>query len=491
MRFEDYRAFDGVGLAAAIARGEFTASEALAAAQARAAAVHPRINAIVEPMDQIAEARVHESLQGPFAGVPFLIKDIIQDYAGVRSTGGSRAFRDRIAPVHAHMVRRWLDAGLVIFGKTATPELALKGYTETALHGATRNPWNLDHTPGGSSGGAAAAVAAGIVPMAGANDGGGSIRIPAAMCGLVGLRPGRGRVSVGPGAAEIWEGANSDGIVCRSVRDAAMMLDVMAGAEAGDPYLIAPPERPWAQAVTEAPQRLRIAYSVRSPIGTAVDPEWAATTEQIAKLLASCGHTVEQAEPEIDGNALAKAFFVMYFGQTAATVAEAIAGGARAQDFELDTRALALIGNTLTAGDYVRAHRQWNVFSRALAAFYQGYDLYLTPTLAQPPARIGSQQLPGWQAALLQPIVKLGIGSALTSTGMVDQMAEQQLARVPFTQLANLTGTPSMSLPAGLSATGLPLGVLLNAPMGREDRLLQIGAQIEAEQPWAHRWPTL
>jgi amidase len=491
VEFRDYRRYDGVGLAAEVAAGRCSAADLLSAAAARAEAVNPTLNAIVIDMMALARERVAGPLSGPFAGVPFLIKDILQDHAGVASTAGCRAFRQRVAPVHAHMVRRWLDAGLVIFGKTATPELALKGYTESALYGATRNPWNPALTPGGSSGGAAAAVAAGIVPMAGANDGGGSIRIPAAMCGLVGLRPSRGRVSVGPAAAEVWEGANSDGIVCRSLRDAAHMLDVMAGPEAGEPYPQALPAQPWASALHPPERPLRIAFSTRSPIATPVDPEAVTAVETTARWLQALGHQVEEAAPEIDGRQLAQAFFVMYFGQTAATVGEALAAGARPADFELDTRALALIGETLSAGDYVRAHRQWNGFGRALASFYQRYDLYLTPTLAQPPAAIGSQQLPGWQAAALRPLLALGIGRALTASGAVDQMAEQQLARVPFTQLANLTGTPSMSLPLQQSESGLPIGLLFNAPMGREDRLLQIGSQLEAAHPWFDRVPAL
>jgi amidase len=491
MEFQDYRRHDGVGLAAEVAAGRVDPESLLSLAAARAEAVNPQLKAIVIDMMALARERVAGPLSGPFAGVPFLIKDILQDHAGVPSTAGSRAFRQRIAPVHAHMVRRWLDAGLVIFGKTATPELALKGHTESALYGATRNPWNLALTPGGSSGGAAAAVAAGIVPMAGANDGGGSIRIPAAMCGLVGLRPSRGRVSVGPAQAEVWEGANSDGIVCRSLRDAAHMLDVMAGPEPGEPYPQALPAQPWAQALRPPERPLRIAFTSRSPIATPVDPEAVAAVQTTARWLEALGHQVEEAEPEIDGRALAQAFFVMYFGQTAATVGEALAAGARASDFELDTRALALIGETLSAGAYVRAHQQWNGFGRRLAAFYERYDLFLTPTLAQPPAAIGSQQMPGWQAAVLKPLLALGLGRVLTSSGAVEPMAEQQLARVPFTQLANLTGTPSLSLPLHQSAAGLPIGMLFNAPMGREDRLLQLGVQLEAAHPWFDRIPAL
>lgn len=489
MDFQEYRRHDGIGLAAAVAAGHCSADTLLTLAAERAAAVNPVLNALVIDMMDLARQRVAGPLSGPFAGVPFLIKDILQDHAGVLSTAGCRAFRDRVAQEDAYMVRRWRDAGLVMFGKTATPELALKGYTESTLYGATRNPWNPALTPGGSSGGAAAAVAAGIVPMAGANDGGGSIRIPAAMCGLVGLRPSRGRVSVGPAQAEVWEGANSDGIVCRSLRDAAHMLDVMAGPEPGEPYPQALPGQPWAETLRPPDRPLRIAFSRRSPLGTPVDPEIVSALDTTVSWLEDLGHRVEEAAPAIDGGALAQAFFVMYFGQAAATVGEALAAGARPSDFELDTRALALIGETLSAGDYVRAHRKWNGFGRQLAAFYERYDLYLTPTLAQPPAEIGSQQMPAWQAAALKPVLALGLGRALTASGAVEPMAEQQLARVPFTQLANLTGTPSMSLPLHQSSQGLPIGMLFNAPMGREDRLLQLGVQLESAHPWFDRVP--
>jgi amidase len=487
MRFEDYRQLDGVGLAAAIANGQLTPAAALNLARARAAAVNPHLNAIVIDMAEQAEARLDAPLQGPFAGVPFLIKDITQDHASVRTTAGSRAFVHRVAPVDSHIVRRWRDAGLVMFGKTATPELALKGFTESALWGITRNPWNLALTPGGSSGGAAAAVAAGIVPMAGANDGGGSIRIPAAMCGLVGLRPGRGRVSVGPADGEIWDGASADGVVCRSVRDAAAMLDVMAGPEAGEPYPLTAGAASYAALSTTPPGRLRVAWCTRSPIDTPVHAAHARAVEQTAQWLADLGHDVVQTEPEIDGHALARAFLMLYFGHTAATVAEAVAGGAREADFELDTRALAMLGRAVSAAEYVRVRRGWNTFSRALGAFYTQHDVYLTPTLAQPPAPVGSQGLPAWQQAALKPLIGIDLGKLLLKTGVVDQMARDQLARVPFTQLANLTGTPSISVPLHHDNDGLPVGVLLNGPVGGEGRLLQLATQLEAAHPWADR----
>ena len=487
MDYDQYRQLDGIGLAQAVQQGDITAATLLALARARAAQVNPRINAIVIDMAAQAKERVKTPLKGRFAGVPFLIKDVTQNYAGVPTTLGSRALQAYVPRRHSHIVERWLAAGLVMFGKTNTPELALKGITEPLLWGPCRNPWQLECSPGGSSGGAAAAVAAGIVPMAGANDGGGSIRIPAAMCGLFGFRPGRGRVSVGPEAGEVWDGASADGVVCHSVRDAAAMLDIMAGPEPGEPFPLTAGCGSYEALLDTPPKVLRIGFSTRSPLGTPVHPAHAAAVGATAQQLIELGHHVEEAAPDIDGQALARAYFYLYFGQTAATLAEAVAAGARAQDFELETRVLALLGRTVSAGDYVQQRWLWNGFARTLAAYYSRFDLYLTPSLAQPPPRIGSQNLPQWQQAALKPLLALHLGGALLKSGIVDQLANEQLARVPFTQLANLTGTPSMSVPLHQDEDGLPIGVLFNGPIGGEGRLLQLAAQLETAYPWSQR----
>ena len=489
---QDYLRHDALGLAELLARGELSAAEVLEAAIARAGQVNPRINALVIPMFEQARSRARETLSGPFAGVPFLIKDIIQDYAGVPATSGSRALLGWTPPSHAAYTQRCLDAGLVIFGKTATPELALKGITESQAWGVTRNPWNPDHTPGGSSGGAAAAVAAGIVPMAGANDGGGSIRIPAACCGLFGLRPSRGRVPLGPRMGEAWEGASSDLVVSRSVRDSAAMLDALQGADIGAPFEIRPPERPYLEELRQEPGRLRIAFTTRSPIGTPVHPECVSAVRETARLLERLGHHVEEAEPDIDGLALARAYITMYMGNVAASVAEIIdETGASDRDFETDTRTFALLGRALPAGEYVRTRRQWNDFARALGRFFQRHDLYLTPTLAAPPVRIGELELPAWQRAAQKLVLGLRAGSLLLKSGIVDQLAQDSLSKVPFTQLSNLTGTPSMSVPLHWTPEGLPLGSHFIAPFGQEARLLRLAAQLEQVQPWAQRRPAL
>ncbi|MDA3913749.1 amidase family protein [Oleiagrimonas sp.] len=494
--FKEYQRHDATGLAERIASGEVSAGEVLEAALARAAGIDPQLAAICVPMQAIARKRAAGPLAGPFAGVPFLLKDMSQDYAGVASPCGSRALRHWIPAHHATYVQRVLDAGMVVFGKTAAPEFALKAETSPRVWDRpTRNPWDPTRTPGGSSGGAAAAVAAGIVPAAGASDGGGSIRIPSAYCGLFGLRPSRGRVASGPDEAEHWEGASSEHVITRSVRDSAHLLDVLAGASSGAPFVICSPEISYAQAITRPPGTLRIGFSTRSPLGTQVHPECVRAVERAVDLLVALGHAVEPAEPEVDGHDLARSYITMYFGQTAAAIARARhLTGARAHAFELETRVLGLLGRTLCAGDYVEQHRRWNDYARALGRFHESYDLYLTPTTAQPPNRIGELDTPPGQRALARVVLALRAGRLLIKSGMVDRLVQTSLQRVPFTQLSNLTGTPSMSVPlhwapADPGGPELPFGVQFVARFGAEDLLLQLAAQLEQAQPWADRRP--
>ncbi len=495
--FKEYADHDATALAELIARGEVSADEVLEAALARAAAVNPRLAAICVPMEAIARERARQPLQGPFAGVPFLVKDIAQDHAGVPSSGGSRALRRWVPAQHAEIVRRFLDAGLVIFGKTATPEFGLKAETSPQLWGPTRNPWDLRRTPGGSSGGAAAAVAAGIVPMAGASDGGGSIRIPAAYCGLFGLRPSRGRVPTGPLRGELWEGAVSELAISRSVRDSARLLDAIAGADVGAPFAIAAPVRPYAEEIRRDPGRLRIGYDVASPIGAPVHPEYVRAVQRAAEQLAPLGHTVEEARPEVDGQALARSFVSMYFGQVAASIAQARElTGARAREFELETRILGLLGRSLSAGDYVEEQARWNDYARALGRFHQRYDLYLTPSCAQPPNLIGELDTPPLKRAAAEVVLLLRAGRLLRMSGMVDTLIHDSLQRVPFTQLSNVTGTPSMSLPLHWASLDgdtaeLPFGVQFVARPGDEASLFRLAAQLEQTDAWQVRRPAL
>ena len=493
MNFTEYLQRDATALAESVARRETTAEELLELALRQSERAQPKTNAICRLMEGEARGQLTKPLQGPFAGVPFLIKDCAQDYAGLPTSYASRSLAGIVASEHSHVVRRYLEAGLVIFGKTNLPELALKAVTDSQAFGRAGNPWNFDHTPGGSSGGAAAAVASGVVPMAAGNDGGGSIRIPAACCGLFGLRPSRGLVSSGPGYGEIWFGASSEGVISRSVRDTAVALDVLSGAEPGDPFVMAKPSGTYAQLMGHDPGKLRIGYTVASPIGTDVHKEAAAAVNEAAKLLRSLGHEVEEAAPDIDGAALAKAFLHVYFGQVAAMVAQARAVGARRADFELLTRVLATLGGAISAGALTTQLLKWNEFARGLARFHQRYDMLLTPTLAHPPIRHGEGDPSAVEQMALDLLDRAGLLGLLARAGLldgaVDKIARDSLQYVPFTQLANLTGTPAMSVPLYWTAEGLPLGVQFVARASEEDRLLQLARQLEQAQPWFDRLP--
>ncbi|WP_075795437.1 amidase [Massilia putida] len=495
MNHADYLAHDATALAARVAAGDVTPHALLDLALAQQARVHGRVNAVVRLMEPQARAQAAGPLRGPLAGVPFLIKDGVQDYAGIPTTYGSRSMTRNVPSRHAHVVQRYLDAGLVIFGKTNLPEFATRGVTDPMLFGRTNNPWDLSRTPGGSSGGAAAAVAAGIVPMAAGNDGGGSLRIPAACCGLFALRPSRGRVSSGPGIAEVWFGASSEGVISRSVRDSALALDVLHGAEPGAPFVIAPPAAPYVDLMRRDPGKLRIGYSTVSPLGTDVHPEAVRAVAHTVRLLAQLGHGVEEAAPVIDGAALARSYLHVYFGQIPAMVRRAQALGARGGDMELMNRILATLGDSVSATRLTTELNRWNEFSRALGDYFGRYDLFLTPTLAYPPITHGTGDPSRAEQRLLGVLHGTGILRGLARLGLldktVDKIAADNLRYVPFTQLSNLTGTPSMSVPLHWTEDDLPLGVQFMGPFGSEDRLLQVARQLEQAQPWFNRMAPL
>ncbi|SFR66963.1 amidase [Marinobacter daqiaonensis] len=489
MKPSEYLQYDATGLADLVRRGDVTQDEVVEAAIGRAEALNPRLNAICLP--QYDSARQQPAGNGPLAGVPMLVKDLGQEQAGEPCTMGSQGFRDRIMTQDSEYVRRARDAGLVFLGRTATPEFGLKAVTESRLWGPTRNPWNTELTPGGSSGGSGAAVAAGIVPVAGANDGGGSIRIPAAYNGLVGLKPSRGRIPWGPETGESWLGAAENHVVTRTVRDTAALLDALAGPAVGDPFRIERPDLPWKDIASLSPGRLRIGMFTRSPYGGDVHPDCVAAVQEAARMLESLGHVIEEAEPAVDGQDLARCYLGIYFGEVSAFVQQALEGGADRDDFELDTRVLAMLGRSFPLPDYVRMRQRWNDFARATGGFFGRHDLYLCPTTAQPPARIGELDMPPAMKLLSTLLVKVRAGAVLHRTGMVDQLAMESLARTPFTQLANLTGTPAISVPVCWSPQGLPVGVQFGAAHGGEGLLLQLAAQLEEASPWYGRYESL
>jgi amidase len=495
VQLSDYLKCDATTLAQYVAAGEVSSQELLGCALEQSAQVNVKTNAICRLMEDEARKQLTQRPQGSFAGVPFLIKDAVQDYAGIPTSFASKSMLKFTPLEHCSVVRRYLNAGLVIFGKTNLPEFALKAVTDSALFGLANNPWDLSRTPGGSSGGAAAAVASGVVPMAAGNDGGGSIRIPASYCGLFGLRPSRGRVSVGPGIGEEWGGASSEGVISRSVRDSARALDILHGAEPGDPFEIQRPQTSYEEALLHPPGKLRIGFCTESPIGTPVHAQSLAAVADAAQLLQSLGHDVEEAASPVDGTALSMSYLFIYFGYVAASVQKARAAGATSQDFELLTRILATLGNTTSSGAFVRELSAWNDYARALASFHGNYDLFLTPTVAGPAPVHGAGDLPKAQEWVLTALERTGLLGAMARLGLLDgvvkQIARDSLTFVPFTQLANLTGTPAMSVPLYWTPDGLPIGVQFVAKFGKEAQLLQLARQLEDARPWMNRQPRL
>ena len=491
--FSEFVSYDAMGLAGLVRKKEVTPKELLNESIRRIESCDGMINAVITRMFDEAE----ESLKGlpvdaPFYGVPFLLKDLVSPYAGVRFSRGCRAYKDYVPDYDATLVTRYKKAGLVILGKTNTPELGLMGVTEPALFGPTRNPWNLDHSPGGSSGGSGAAVAAGFVPVASGGDGGGSIRLPASCCGLFGLKPSRGRMPNGPDYGEVWFGASVTHVLSRSVRDSAALLDLTAGAEPGDPFTIAPPSRSWLEEVTTDPKPLKVGMLLRSPLGGELHSDCRESTLKTARLLESLGHHVEEVEHVYDGEMMANAYLTMYYANVADELKRI---GIRFNrkpgpaDVEPGTYALALIGQNLSAAELFHSLGTWNQLTRDLGTFHERFDLLLTPTMAQPPALVGSMLPAKTEVFALNIINRLGAGRLLKMSGVVDAVTRKNLNHMPFTQIANLTGRPAMSVPLGQTRDGLPCGSHFIARFGAEATLFQLAGQLERAQPWFDNRP--
>ncbi len=412
--------------------------------------------------EALADARAADAApgDGPFHGVPIAVKDLTAT-AGIRTTYSSRAFAENVPDFDTAVVRRIREAGFVIVGKTNTPEFGTTAFTESELNGATRNPWNPERTVGGSSGGAAAAVAAGLLPLAHGTDGGGSIRIPASCCGIFGLKPSRGRVSPAPFPS--LEGLSTSGPITRTVADAAAFLDVLAGYEPGDPWWSPPPERPFAEEVGTEPGRLRVAVTTTPPHDTPVDPECVAAVEEAAVLLAELGHEIVEATPPWSEPGLVEAFITVWQVSPALYPADA-------ELFTPLNRGLAAAARTTSAADYGAAVALVQTASRRVVAFTSGFDVVLSPTLALPPVPIG------WQEE--------GVD------GAIEQLM-RNVVFTPFTAVANMTGLPAMSLPLHWTADGLPVGVQVLGPPAGEAVLFRLAAQIESAAPWADRRPPI
>ncbi len=473
MRFEEYRKHDATALAGLIAKREVSAGEVIEAAIARAEQVNPAINAIVHRQYQQARKAVAAGLpSGPLHGVPFLIKDLGFFETGEPATFGSSLFKDFIADHDTAYVTRCKRAGLVFIGRSSSPEFGLNPNTEPRLYGPCHNPWNLAYSAGGSSGGAAAAVSGGVLPLAHATDGGGSIRIPAAQCGLFGLKPSRGRVSSGPDAGEGWGGLSAGHVVSRSVRDSALMLDCTAGLEPGDPYSAPTPASSFVQSLSLPPRRLRIALMRKDHRGAALHPECLEAVQSAGRLCQSLGHIVEEAEPGLDLVALRPMTARIAAANTARVCGlrwKALRREPNPGDLEAATWAVYERGLSLSAVEYVEAITAIHAAGRKMAAFLTSYDVILSTTLAGPPPKLGF----------------------FDQNGDVQTFTERVTAYLSVTPLHNATGTPAMTVPLHWSGEGLPIGVHFAGRYGEEATLLRLAAQLEAARPWFDRVPTL
>jgi len=468
---DNYRDYDAMGLATLIRRGEVSAAEVLETALARAQARNGELNAITALFEDTARARAAEPLpDSPIAGVPFLVKDLVY-LKGVPCTYGSRLYADNVPDHDATVVERYRKAGLIIFGKTNTPEFGLNVATEPALFGPTRNPWNTDHVPGGSSGGAAAAVADGWLPVAHATDGGGSIRIPASCCGLVGLKPTRARNPQGPDVGEGWNGMSTGHVVSRTVRDTAAFLDATHGPAPGDPYCAPPFVGSFLEQHVTAPGPMKIALDLNALTGQETHPACIEATRRAAELCESLGHHVEEASPEFDRARYAMATSILVAGNIALSVGnrlEALGRTLNDDDVEPHTKMMLELGRTLTAQDYAKATQVIHQTGRATAAFHENYDLMLTPTLVSPPVTVG------W----------------LDTINYDPEVYRERFARFwGYTNLQNATGQPAISVPLHWDDEGLPVGVQFVGRFGDELTLLQLARQLEEAAPWFDRIP--
>jgi len=478
MKLSEYAQYDALGLAELIAQGEVSVADVVDAAHRAIAAVNPRINALAESWSDEPLPEPVDHLAVPLNGVPFLIKDMAISMEGRQNDFGSRLARGLVGSSDSNLMRRFRQAGLVTLGRTAVPEFGISITTESQLYGPTRNPWDTARSSGGSSGGSAAAVAAGIVPAAHGTDGGGSIRVPSACTGLFGLKPTRGRISVGPVIGEAWNGLIEEGVVTRSVRDSAVLLDIMAGPESGDPFQLAPPERTYLAEVSRDPPSLNIALQ-KQPLSDrrSVDIMTRAL-ESVADTLEQLGHRVEEVALDIgvswDDFVEMNARF--WSANTAAWIDLIAAGLQRPIDdstLEPVTLAMYALGKHLSAVDLLEAMDRRNTITRHMGQFFECHDLLLCPSMADLPQAIGA----------------LNAGQEkVDGLGWVRRVFDH----APFSALANVSGDPAMSMPLIHDGdSGLPVGLQFTAGFGQEALLLRLAGQLERALPWGSRKPEI
>lgn len=487
MDMKTYQSMDAIGLAELVRKKEVTPRELADLAFQRLEEVNPKLNAIA----RTRESRVYDEIeqltdQGQaFFGVPMFLKDISQAIKGEVLSSGSKLLAHSVAEQDSNFTARLKDAGFLMLGQTTTPEFGLKNITDADLYGPTRNPWNINHSPGGSSGGAAALVASGVVPVAGASDGGGSIRIPAGFSGLFGLKPTRGRTPVGPGVGRQWQGASINFVLSRTVRDSAALLDTLQVVQPEAAYQTPLYDGSYLDLTKNSPdKRLKIAYTVASPVRTSVSDAAKQSVLKMVEWLEEQGHELVEQEAPVDGVLLMKNYYLMNSGEMNLVVRQLQRGLGRnlsPDDVEIITWVLNQAGKNVSAAGYSESLNGWDLAAAQMVEFHQEYDLYLTPTNAHPAPKIGELVPTEEERDVLLKIDHL---AKVDQQKLVYDMFLPSLTYTPFTQLANLTGQPAMSVPTFISREGLPMGVQFVAEKGREDRLIQLASQIEQSDLW-------
>jgi len=491
--FSDYDKYDGLGLAELVRSRQVKPAELVEEAIARIDRYNPSLNAVVHKMyGQALEAAASDLPGGPFKGVPFLLKDLMAFYKGEPLTNSSRFFKDYVPDFDSELVKRYRNAGLIVVGKTNTPEFGMAFVTEPQLHGATHNPWELSRTPGGSSGGSAATVAARIVPIAHGGDGGGSIRIPSSCCGVFGLKPTRGRNPLGPYYGDAWRGFACEHVITRSVRDSAAILDATAGPDTGAPYCCEPPVDTFLSEVGKEPGILRIAFTAQPFFSDSVDAECVTGLESTVKLCEELGHNVEEALPELDYKSIANAFVMVVCSETRAAIEQAeleLNRKASFKDFEDETWVAALLGKKCRASDLSKALNLIQSAGREVGRFFEKYDILLTPTNAALPLPIGYSVVSGFQRIALKVLGRLNAGGLINLLGGIPVFAERAFVFAAYTPLFNATGQPAMSVPLYWTDDGLPVGMQFAGRYGDEATLFRLAGQLEKARPWADRVP--
>ncbi len=492
--FAEYTDYDATGLAELVKKGEVSPQELLDAAVEVIERENPKLNAIIHPLHERARRLLQSRPMpaGPFQGVPMVVKDLVSSLKGAPKHCGSRFFQGYVPDHNSELMNRWLRTGVVIVGKTNTPELGQLPTTEPELYGPTRNPWDPTRTTGGSSGGTAAAVSSRMVPFGSGGDGGGSIRIPSAACGLFGLKPSRGRTPYGPDQAAAWDGLAVEHVLTRSVRDSAIMLDATCGWMRGDQAFLPRPARPFRDELHRDPGRLRIGWSAEPLLPAEVHPECRQAVQDTATLLSRLGHDVVEAAPSIDGRAFAMDFLILIAGNTWAEIAEAetvLGKKAHAADFETLTWLSRQMARAFHAGEYIAAKRRLEQNVRPVHEFFTTFDILLTPTLSSPPLPLGFMKKSGFMGSMEKLVSRLPPNRLHRMDSILDQASRDAFGFIPWTPVMNVSGQPSMSVPLHWNEEGLPVGSMFTAALADDATLFRLAAQLEQERPWADRRP--